>query len=42
MDEILGKGQYGVVCKARLTQEKNDKNAKVFACKIMELTNISP
>lgn len=43
MDEVLGKGQYGVVCKARVTADMKDegKEAKVYACKILELVNIS-
>jgi hypothetical protein len=41
MDEQLGKGQYGVVCKAKLATEVKDKDAKIYACKIMEITNIS-
>lgn len=36
-DEFLGKGQYGIVCKAKLASEVKDPNAKVFACKMMEV-----
>ena len=40
-DEFLGKGQYGSVCKAKLVSEVKKKDARVFACKIMEVQNIS-
>jgi hypothetical protein len=41
LDERLGKGQYGIVCKARLAAEVKQKvPAKIFACKIMEVANI--
>ena len=40
-DDFLGKGQYGQVCKAKLVTEIKDKNAKIYACKIMEIVNIS-
>ena len=39
-NEHLGKGQYGHVCKARLQSEAKKKDAKVFACKIMEIANV--
>lgn len=42
MDDPLGKGQYGLVCKAKLVSEVKDKNAKTYACKIMEVQNIKP
>ena len=41
IDEFLGKGQYGSVCKAKLVTEHRKKDAKVYACKIMEVQNIS-
>ena len=41
MDDHLGKGQYGQVCKAKLASEMKDKKAKVYACKIMEVVNIN-
>lgn len=41
-DDHLGKGQYGSVCKAKLLSEVKEKNAKVYACKIMEVANIKP
>jgi ribonuclease HI len=37
---MLGKGQYGQVCKAKLVSEAKSKTAKIFACKIMDVTNI--
>ena len=37
----LGKGQYGAVCKAKLASEIKNKNAQIFACKIMEVANVS-
>ena len=40
IDDHLGKGQYGQVCKAKLATEAKDKNAKLYACKIMEVQNI--
>lgn len=40
IDEMLGKGQYGQVCKAKLVSEAKSKTAKIFACKIMDVTNI--
>jgi hypothetical protein len=40
LDERLGKGQYGAVCKARLKKEHKKKDAKVYACKIMDVANI--
>ena len=36
----LGKGQYGQVCKAKQATEIKIKNAKIYACKIMEVANI--
>lgn len=41
MDEVLGKGQYGQVCKARLTAEAKNPDAQIYACKIMQITDIS-
>ena len=41
LDQNLGKGQFGQVCKAKLATELKDKNAKTFACKIMDVTKIS-
>lgn len=40
VDEHLGKGQYGQVCKAKLASEVKDLNAKTYACKILEIQNI--
>lgn len=40
LDEHLGKGQYGQVCRAKLQAEAKQKDAKIFACKIMEVANI--
>lgn len=41
LDEFLGKGQFGIVCKARLVAEAKNPNAKVFACKIMRANGIT-
>lgn len=56
MDEVLGEGQYGKVCKAMLASEVqqaqrtresgtsvevSQKKKQVFACKIIEIANIS-
>lgn len=40
-DEQLGKGQFGAVVKARLQSELKSANPKTFACKIMDVANIS-
>jgi hypothetical protein len=40
MNDHLGKGQYGQVCKAKLATEVKKKNSKTYACKIMEVANI--
>lgn len=41
LDEPLGKGQYGSVCKAKKASEAKLPSAKVYACKMMEVANIS-
>lgn len=41
LEEHLGKGQYGQVCRAKLAADAKKKNAKIFACKIMEVANIA-
>lgn len=41
LEEHLGKGQYGQVCRAKLATEAKKKDAKIFACKIMEVANIA-
>jgi hypothetical protein len=41
LEQNLGKGQYGIVCKARLAAESKNKDCKVFACKMVDITNIS-
>ena len=40
LDEFLGKGQYGQVCKAKKASEAKNENCKIYACKIMEVANI--
>ena len=43
IDEPLGKGQYGAVCKAKLVTEVQQlKKPRVFACKIIEVGKIKP
>lgn len=41
VEDILGIGQYGKVCKAQLASEVKQANSKMFACKIIEITCIS-
>lgn len=41
LDEFLGKGQFGIVCKARYASDYKKPNAQVYACKIMRAANIS-
>lgn len=41
MEDELGKGQYGKVCKAQLASEAKNKSNKVLACKIMQRAGIS-
>jgi hypothetical protein len=41
LDEFLGKGQYGSVCKARHVSEVKKPDAKIYACKTMEIVNIT-
>jgi serine/threonine protein kinase len=41
IDEVLGIGQYGKVCKAQLATDVKSKINKVYACKIMEVAGIS-
>lgn len=42
VEEVLGIGQFGKVVKAQKQSEvKDSKNPKTYACKIMEITNIS-
>ena len=41
VEDVLGIGQYGKVCKAKLAADARDPNAKVYACKIIEITCIS-
>lgn len=40
LDELLGKGQYGSVYKAKLASESKKRDCKIYACKIMEIANI--
>ena len=42
MDDHLGKGQYGNVCKAKLVDDIKSNSKKIYACKIMEVANIKP
>lgn len=41
VEDVLGIGQYGKVCKAQLASEVREPNAKMYACKIIEITCIS-
>jgi len=38
---VLGVGQYGKVVKAQLESEARKKVKKIYACKIIEIVNIS-
>lgn len=57
MDDVLGEGQYGKVCKAQLASDllqsvkgvkqqavrsTVDPEKKIYACKIIEIADISP
>lgn len=41
LEEILGKGQYGIVCKAQKQDEVKAKINKTYACKIIEIVDIA-
>ena len=41
IEEVLGIGQYGKVCKAQKQDEVKAKIDKTYACKIIEINNIS-
>ena len=41
LEEQLGKGQYGQVCRAKLASEIKLKGSKIYACKMMEVSEIS-
>ena len=41
IDDVLGVGQYGKVVKAQLESEARQKIKKIYACKIIEIVNIS-
>lgn len=41
LEDVLGVGQYGKVCKAQLATDVKSKINKVYACKIMEVAGIS-
>mgnify|MGYP000197186316 CR=1 FL=1 len=41
VEERLGKGQYGEVCKARLASEIQNKDCKTYACKIIDVSQIT-
>ena len=41
VEEVLGIGQYGKVCKAQKTKDSKAKSDLYFACKIIDITNIS-
>ena len=41
VDDVLGVGQYGKVVKAQLESEARQKVKKIYACKIIEIVNIS-
>jgi hypothetical protein len=40
-EDVLGIGQYGKVYKAQLASEVRFTDAKIYACKIIEITSIS-
>ena len=41
IEEVLGIGQYGKVCKAQKHEEQKQKIDKTYACKIIEIVSIS-
>jgi serine/threonine protein kinase len=41
VEEVLGIGQYGKVCKAQKQEDAKNKVDRIFACKIIEITSIS-
>ena len=41
IEEVLGIGQYGKVCKAMKQEDKEKKIDKTYACKIIDIVQIS-
>ena len=41
MEEVLGIGQYGKVCKAQKQEDAKAKLDKILACKIIDIVSIS-